>query len=197
MLQVNDLEVISNKRVVLRLPEMLLPDATINALVGPEFAGKSLLARTLHGLYRDYRGLIDFQNIDKMRIDTYLLTNEVHLLSEKSINENIFFSGKLKRESILDYAMLAELENDLERLVSELALRKKKLLELAIACGMYPSLLIIDDFDQCFTKDDLTLVGKILSKYKSDGGTVLLTSRLRIPEMDFTYIIDEEGVVQI
>lgn len=197
MLQINDLEVIRNKRIVIRVPEMMLPESTINALVGQEGTGKSLFVRTIHGLYSSYRGIIDFQNINKHRIDSYLLSREVNLLSDKSVNDNLRLASKYRFDSISEYVIIADLENDLERLVQELTYSKKKFLELAIACGMNPCLLIIDDFDKCFNPKELSLVGQILSKYKSEGGCLLLTSRLKIPEMDFTFVIDEDGVVKL
>ncbi len=195
MLQINDLEVIRNKRVVVRVPEMILPEASINAIVGGQRKGKSLLTRTIHGIYRDYKGMIDFQNLDKLKSDSYLLTKEIILLRDKSVSFNLSYGSKKQLDTIYDYAFMADLENELQITVQDLSTTKQRLVELAIACGFNPSLLIIDDFDKCYSHENLAIVGKLLSKYKSEGGSVLLTSSLKVPEMDNTFTINEDGVV--
>lgn len=197
MLQINDLEVVKNKRIVLRVPQMVLPESSINALIGGEKTGKSLLAATIHGFYTDYRGIIDFQNINKKKINSYLLTNEVVLLKNKSVNDNFCLSTKDKLESINEYVLLAGLESDLDSIIDDLPYAKNKLVELSIACGLQPQVIIIDDFDKAYTSSYLLIAGKMLFKYKSEGGTVLLTSTLKIPEMDNIYSIDSDGVVKI
>lgn len=197
MLQINDLEIIKNQRRILEVAEMVLNDSSINALIGEEKSGKSLLTRTIHGLYPDYSGYIDFNSFDKSRINSYLITKDVILLKNKTISENLYFQSKKYSEEISDYSFLAGLENDLERKIKELPYYKQKLVELTIACGVNPLLLIIDDFDKSFTTQNLVLAGKLLSKFKSDGGVVLLTSILKIPEMDAVYEINSGDVVKI
>ncbi len=197
MLQINDLEIIKEKRIIFRVAELKLESSTINALYGEEKSGKSLLTRTIHGLYSNFRGIIDFYNISNSKINSYLITKDVHLLQNESVNDNFSFNAKENLESIREYSFIAGLENDLERKISELPLFKQKLVELSIGCGLKPALLIIDDFDKCFTANNLTLSGKLLSKFKVDNGTVLLTSRLKIPEMDSVYEIDDSKVVQL
>ena len=197
MLQINELDIINEKRILIRVPDLILAESSINALIGEEKSGKSLLARTIHGLYPNYRGIIDFHNLSKRKPDSYLLTKEVHLLQEKTTNENLAYMSKDHQESISEYSLLAELENDLERTITELPYYKQKLVELAIACGINPILLIIDDFDKCFTNLNLIQAGKMLSTFKNHGGSVLLTSNLKIPDMDSIYIINDGSVVKL
>jgi ABC-type transport system involved in cytochrome c biogenesis ATPase subunit len=197
MLQINDLEIIKNKRRILEASEISLASSSINAVTGEEKSGKSILTRTIHGLYSDYRGIIDFHNFDKHKSNSYLITKEVILLFHNTISENLAFYAKQHLDSIGEYSLLAGLENDLERNISDLSYSKQKLVELAIGCGVNPQLLIIDDFDKCFTSLNLILAGKLLSKFKADGGIVLLTSILKIPEMDSVFEIINGRVVQI
>jgi len=190
MLQVNDLEIIKNKRIILEVPELTLESSTINALVGEEKSGKSLLTRVIHGLYPDYRGVIEFHNYDKDKCNSYLITKDVILLTKATISDNFALCSKQQYELISEYSNLAGLENDIERDITDLPYYKQKLVELVIACGVNPLILIIDDFDKYFGAQSLILAGKVLSKYKTDGGIVLLTSNLKIPEMDSTYKIE-------
>jgi len=197
MIQINDLEIIKNKRKILEILAMNLNDASINALVGEEKSGKSLLASTIHGLYSNYQGIIDFHNLNKRKKNSYLIVKDVLLLSDKTASDNFSFPTKEYFEAIREYSFLAGLENDLERKVSELPYSKQKLIELSIGCGINPQLLIIDDFDLCFTNQSLALVGLLLSKFKTDGGIVLLTSSLNIPEMDSSFSINNGKVVKL
>jgi len=197
MLQINDLEIIKNKRIILEVAEMSLDSTSINAVTGQEKSGKSLLTRTIHGLYPQYRGIIDFHNLGNNINTSYLITKDVILLIDKTISENLSYHSKENLESIREYSFLAGLENDLERNINELTYSKQKLVELSIACGVNPQLLIIDDFDKCFISQNLILAGKLLSKFKTDGGIVLLTSILKIPEMDSVYEIRNGRVVKV
>lgn len=194
MLQINDLEIIMNKRVVLRIPEITLKSTSINALYGEEKSGKTLLVNTIHGLYPNYRGSIDFFSMKRQNNNSYLITKDVHLLKKLSVEDNLAYKSKEFIDSIRDYSLLAGLENDLEYKIYQLPIYKQKLVELTIACGLNPELLIIDDFDKSFTSQNLVIAGKLLSKYKNDGGTVLLTSNLKIPEMDSSYEINNGKV---
>lgn len=197
MLQINDLEIINNKRRILEAREISLVSSSINAVIGEEKSGKSILTRTIHGLYSDYRGIIEFHNYDKNKNNSYLITKEVILLGTKTISENLSYNTKHHLDSIGEYSLLAGLENDLERNINDLPYSKQKLVELVIACGMNPLVLIIDDFDKCFTSQNLMLAGKLLTKFKADGGIVLLTSMLKIPEMDAVFEINDGQVVKI
>lgn len=197
MLQINDLEVIKDKRVLLRVEEMNLEESSINALYGSEKSGKSLLTRAIHGTYHDYRGIVDFHNSNKDSRNSYLISQAVLLLQTKSVHDNLSYKANTQEELIREYSLLAGLENDLELMVRDLTFEKHKMVELAIACGLNPKLLLIDDFDKCFTNQNLVLAGKLLSKYKIYGGIVLLTSKLRIPEADSAYEIQNYRVVKI
>lgn len=189
MLQVNGLEIVKDKMIILRISEMTLSSSSINALYGEEKSGKSLLSRTLHGLYSNYRGHLDFFASSKQKNNSYLITKDVHLLQHKSVRDNLNFCAKDHFEAIREYSFLADLDNDLDYKIYNLPLHKQKLVELSIACGFNPELLIIDDFDKSFTKQGLSLAGKLLTKFKADGGTALLTSTLKIPEMDSSFEI--------
>lgn len=196
MLQINDLEIVMDKRIVLRVPEMSLKTTSINAIYGEEKSGKSLFAKTIHGLYQNYRGNIDFFNLSKTKPNSYLLTDEILLLQNETVHQNLSYRSKQHFESIREYSSLAGLESYLEIMVKNLTKDKQRLVELSIACGFYPEVLIIDDFDKSFRDLNLIEAGKLLSKFKSEGGTVLLTSKLKIPEVDSSFEIIDGKVEQ-
>lgn len=197
MIQVNDLEIIKANRILLRVSEMNLENSSLNAVYGEEGAGKSLLAKTLHGFHTNYRGLLDFNNSTKQKIITYLLTKDIHLLTKGRVYDNYLGNDKSYLDSIMEYASLAELGKAIDTKIEALSVDKQRLVELVIACGLNPLLLIIDDFDKCYSTEVLPRVGKILTKYKVNGGCALLTSQKRIPDIDSSYSIEGGVVVKL
>lgn len=197
MIQINDLEIIKANRILLKVSEMNLENSSLNAVYGEEGTGKSLLANTLHGFHRNYRGLLDFNNSTKQKIVTYLLTKDIHLLTKDRLYDNYLGNDKSYLDSIMEYASLAELEKAMDTKIEALSVDNQRLVELVIACGLNPLLLIIDDFDKCYSTETLPLVGKILTKYKVNGGSALLTSQKRIPDVDSSYSIEDGVVVKL
>lgn len=197
MFKLNDFKINRAKRVVLSVDEMAVDSGKIAALYGPSNRGKSILLRTIHGLYGQYSGDIELiEGSFLQTVPTYLITAKVNLLSERSVLENLKFMNKENFDITSSFADLTDLTSDYSRKVSELSFNKKKLLELVIACGVNPILLLIDDFDKMFTKESLQTVGKLLIKYKDDGGTILLSSSLTIPDVDASFFIEDGKVVQ-
>lgn len=197
MIQINDLEIIKANRILLKVSEMNLENSSLNAVYGEEGTGKSLLANTLHGFHPNYRGLLDFNNSTKQKIVTYLLTKDIHLLTKDRLYDNYLGNDKSYLDSIMEYASLAELEKAMDTKIEALSVDNQRLVELVIACGLNPLLLIIDDFDKCYSTETLPLVGKILMKYKVNGGSALLTSQKRIPDVDSSYSIEDGVVVKL
>ena len=93
--------------------------------------------------------------------------------------------------------LFRSLEKMIDFKVETLCVNMQRLVELVIACGLNPLLLIIDDFDKCYSASILPLVGKILMKYKANGGCALLTSQKRIPAIDSSYSIENGTVVKL
>ncbi|MFA7057785.1 MAG: ATP-binding cassette domain-containing protein [Candidatus Cloacimonadales bacterium] len=197
MIQINDLEIIKANRILLKVNEMTLEDSSLNVVYGGEKSGKSLLTNTLHGFHLTYRGLIDFNNHTKQKAITYLLNKDIHLLSKSTVYDNYLGDSKKYLEAIGEYSFIADLEKNLETKVEDLTDDKQRLVELVIACGLNPLLLLIDDFDQCYSPTILPIVGKILMKYKTNSGCVLFTSQKKIPDLDASYSIENGEVIKL
>ena len=197
MIQINDLEIIKANRILLKINEMTLANSSLNVVYGGEKSGKSLLANTLHGFHLNYRGLIDFNNHAKQKVVTYLLSSDILLLTQSTVHDNYLGNDNKYLEAIREYSFMADLEGDIETKVADLCIDKQRLVELVIACGLNPLLLIIDDFDKCYSPTILPLVGKILMQYKTNNGCVLLTSQKKIPDIASCYAIENSVVVKL
>ncbi len=195
MLEINDVKINNKSQTLLSIEKMTINKSEFCVVTGASKSGKTLLLNTIHGLYRKYDGQISIVNeeIEKRPL-TCMLTENLHLLEDCTIDKLLKSYYKNHYQQVLEYLLIAELGDKLTYKISELNNNEKILLNLCLGCGLNPVLLLIDDFDRIVKKEILEIVGKILMLFSKESGSVLMTSTQKLDEVEKKYNIEDYEV---
>ncbi len=177
---------------------------TVHGLIGPNGSGKSTTMNVLTGIYKPTSGEIEFngklitgatpssiagegiartfQNVqlfgEMTAIENVLVG--LHHTYRHSIFDVVFHTPRCKREkhaaevraaSLLQFVGLADLANEEAR---NLPYGKQRLLEIARALALNPSLLLLDEPAAGLTAPDIKELIAMIDKIRSHGITVIL-----------------------
>ncbi len=177
---------------------------TVHGLIGPNGSGKSTTMNVLTGIYKPTSGEIDFngklitgatpssiagegiartfQNVqlfgEMTAIENVLVG--LHHTYRHNILDVVFHTPRCKREkhaaevraaSLLRFVGLADLANEEAR---NLPYGKQRLLEIARALALNPSLLLLDEPAAGLTAPDIKELIAMIEKIRSHGITVIL-----------------------
>ena len=167
----------------------------IHALLGENGAGKSTLMKILNGVYAADKGeiLINgiptvFRNIrEAMAGGISFVFQELNLVLSLSTLENAFL-GRLKSDSrgIVDWkSMTAEFngfmksidfEMDPGRLVSELSIAEKQMVEIARALMLDSKIIVMDEPTATLSSEEIHKLFNIIRILKNKGITIIYIS---------------------
>lgn len=177
---------------------------SVHGLIGPNGSGKSTTMNVLTGIYRPTSGEIEFngkvitgatpssiagegiartfQNVqlfgEMTAIENVLVG--LHHTYKHSLLDVVFQTPRCRREknaaevraaSLLQFVGLAELANEEAR---NLPYGKQRLLEIARALALNPSLLLLDEPAAGLTAPDIKELIAMINKIRSHGITVIL-----------------------
>lgn len=169
----------------------------IHALIGEHGAGKSSLAHIISG-FLQYNGQISWEGTRLPQADSRLLrslgvrfvTQENELFDHLSVAQNLvgkhtgdyagfFINQKKILEEAQHYLNDVGCEIDPRKLVEELTLPEKVVLDILRQLYKKPRLLILDEAMEKLTAFDLELVLRLLRELRSSGGsTLFITHRI-------------------
>ena len=175
------------------------------ALLGENGAGKSTLMKILSGVYqRDEGDIVLFGN----RIEEWdankakeagvaIIHQELNMCTHLSVAENIFLGRELVKNGRLDNGQMnVETQMILDKLnidiapcaqVSDLAVSKQQMVEIAKALLQNAKVLIMDEPTSALTSKEIDELFKIIHQLKSEGiGIVYISHRLE----ELQHIVD-------
>lgn len=179
----------------------LLP-GEVHILLGENGAGKSTLMKILSGVYEPTEGTIILYGKEYKKLTPRLsaenkisiIYQELSVINELSIQENIFV-GKLPAKKIMnfpivDYKYIEEKAKELlekvglkapsTRLVEELRVSEKQLVEIAKALATDAKIIIMDEPTSSLTIQETENLFKFVKKLKEEGvGIIYISHKLK------------------
>lgn len=196
MLNISEFKLIQNKNVLLDIPELILENGKAIVIKSNFYDINHAFLNVLHGFKTNYKGKIDLTGTyGKKQIKSYLLSGKVKLLENKTVQYHYNMCPKDRKFDLEIYSGLCNLNIHLDKKVKDLTYFNKKLLELSIALGLAPALLMIDKFDLSYYDSTLDVAKKALNRYLENGGCALLVCEPKYKTTNLSYII-RNGILE-
>ena len=177
---------------------------TVHGIVGENGAGKSTLMKILSGVYQKDSGKVVFdgQTIEhttpqeSMHRGLAIIYQELNLVNTMSVGENIFL-GRFKEMKGMrgTHAKAGELLESIgckistSKLVSELSVSEKQMVEIAKALSFKSKLIIMDEPSSSLTGEEMCELIKIIHQLKAQGISIIYISHKLDEIFDFCDIV--------
>src|SRR4029079_12977113 len=170
---------------------MEVSGGVVHGIVGENGAGKSTLMKILSGVYAKDSGEIVFEGrtidritpLESMQMGLAIIYQELNLVNTMSVGENVFlgrFSESGGRRGV--HAKARKLLDSIgskvstHRMVSELSVSDKQMVEIAKALSYDSKLIIMDEPSSSLTSDEMEKLVKIIHDLKSKGIAIIYIS---------------------
>lgn len=163
----------------------------VHGIVGENGAGKSTLMKILSGVYKKDSGTVIFdgQRIEhttphqSMLSGLAIIYQELNLVNTMSVGENVFL-GRFKEMKGMrgTHAKAQELLQSIgskistTKLVGELSMSEKQMVEIAKALSFKSKLIIMDEPSSSLTAEEMIELIKIIKKLKKQGISIIYIS---------------------
>jgi ribose transport system ATP-binding protein len=176
----------------------------VHGVVGENGAGKSTLMKILSGVYKKDTGTIVFDGktidhttpYESMHRGLAIIYQELNLVNSMSVGENIFL-GRFKEMKGMrgTHAKARELLDSIgckvstTKLVSELSVSTKQMVEISKALSFQSKLIIMDEPSTSLTGEEMSLLVKIIHQLKAQGISIIYISHKLEEIFDFCDVV--------
>ena len=197
MLNITGYSLFSNKKEIITIDELKTTEGNKINLISGNDLGKTLFLKSLHGEYRKFKGEVKIREKSAKyllkRKKTILLSGAPHIIPQTSVWNNIVlpFSkiSQRQKQKITDLVKMTSLSDKTTLKAKNLSYSSLKFIELIRAVVQMPYLILLDDFDTYFDRQNRSVALKIC-EYALDNGAILLaSSRERLEGFDEFYRI--------
>jgi ribose transport system ATP-binding protein len=163
----------------------------VHGIVGENGAGKSTLMKILSGVYEKDSGEITFEGrvidkitpIESMHMGLAIIYQELNLVNTMTVGENVFlgrFSESGGRRGVHAKArtLLDSIGSKVStyKLVSELSVSDKQMVEIAKALSFDSKLIIMDEPSSSLTAEEMDKLVEIIHDLKAKGIAIIYIS---------------------
>lgn len=163
----------------------------VHGIVGENGAGKSTLMKILSGVYQKDSGTIIFDGEDikktspvqSMKSGLSIIYQELNLVNTMSVGENIFLGrfsemGGMRGTHAKAKELLKSIHCNIDtyKLVSELSVSEKQMVEITKALSFDSKLIIMDEPSSSLTNDEMKELVKIIHHLKEQGISIIYIS---------------------
>ena len=166
----------------------------IMGLIGENGAGKSTLIKIICGIYQATSGQIYLEGkpvsipdyITAKHLGIGIVPQEFNLINSLTVYENIFLGNEIHKGALLDKKAMRELATeqlaqlkmpvDVNRLVSELSVAEKQMVEISKAMILDARILILDEPTTTLTGHEVETLFALMKKLKAKGVTMIYIS---------------------
>jgi ribose transport system ATP-binding protein len=163
----------------------------VHGIVGENGAGKSTLMKILSGVYQKDSGSVVFDGqtiesttpYESMQRGLAIIYQELNLVNTMSVGENIFLGrfkemkgmrGTHARARVLLDSIGCKVSTT--KLVSELSVSTKQMVEIAKALSFKSKLIIMDEPSSSLTAEEMAELVKIIHQLKAQGLSIIYIS---------------------
>ena len=166
----------------------------IMGLIGENGAGKSTLIKIICGIYQATSGEVILEGksvsipdyITAKHLGIGIVPQEFNLINSLTVYENIFLGNEIHKGALLDKKAMRELAAhqlaqlkmpvDVNRLVSELSVAEKQMVEISKAMILDARILILDEPTTTLTGHEVETLFALMRKLKAKGVTMIYIS---------------------
>jgi len=164
---------------------------TVHGIVGENGAGKSTLMKILSGVYQKDSGSIVFDGRrverttphESMQSGLAIIYQELNLVNTMSVGENVFLGRFAEMKGMRGtHARAKELldsigcEVSTYKLVAELSVSQKQMVEIAKALSFKSKLIIMDEPSSSLTGEEMCELVKIIRQLRERGISIIYIS---------------------
>ncbi len=202
MIELRDFEISGTQGFKLRVNELKISGGQFIQIYGNNNSGKSILLKTLAGLYDNYTGELFYNGIkEKPGRYSIILINEFKaIFPEQSVRWNLNLPWRKltdrKEEKLAEFLIKTDLKKSLDQKAGTLSRSETKSLELIRAIIQQPHFLLLDDFDTCFDNTSLNNLTDAFDYAAKAGTAVVITTRKKFEGITNSYTISAGEVIK-
>jgi branched-chain amino acid transport system ATP-binding protein len=212
MLVVRDLESGYGEMQVLWGISIEVKKRSITTVLGPNGAGKTTTLKTVFGIIKPWKGVIEFNGSDatmlpphkKVEMGITMVLEGRHLFPNMTVEENLILGAYTTRameamDKSLDlvYSLFPRLKERSKQKAGTLSGGEQQMLAIARALMTNPELVLMDEPSQGLAPKLVAEVFETIARLKDEGLTILLVEQNVFASLeisDYAYVLNEGRV---
>jgi ABC-type multidrug transport system ATPase subunit len=218
MIKINNLNVKSGTSSILRLKDIYIEAGEIISFIGKKGSGKSILAKSITGKFKNYDGSISIngKELKKLSKKNLLLSCLYHndmdrpadsvleefLLKSRSAYKKPFNAySEHDRQVVYDYASIFKLNDWMDKRLTELSDGTVRLASIASTMIAEPKILALDNPTSGLDPESILLLKRAIQRFSIQGSRIVIISGndldFMIHNADKIYLLNNGDVAAV